>query len=588
MNAYARHDILSSLIFSLAIAVGITPELLPMIIAVNLSRASMRMAKRGVIVKKLSAIENFGGMDILCTDKTGTLTEDQIALVKYVDIAGAQSNTVLEAAYINSALRTGTKGPLDAAIVAYQHFEAGFAIDDYTKINEIPFDFERRRDSLVVSKKGDGYTLITKGAPEEVMNVSTMTADEKASAKALFESLSSDGYRVIAVATGHFETAKDDYTKDDERDLVFAGFIAFIDPPKQNVRAVLESLEQKSIAIKIVTGDHRLVAEKIVRDVGLVSLGTLDGGEIDTLTDDGLRLKIETTTIFSRVTPIQKNRIIMALQAAGHTVGYMGDGINDAPALRTADVGISVDNATDVAKESADIVLLTKDLQQLVDGVVEGRRTFANTMKYITMAVSSNFGNMISMTAASVVLPFLPMLSTQILLNNLLYETSQLATIADTVDDDILNKPNPWNIALIKRFMLVFGLLSSAFDFLTFFVLLHVFHLAGGGFQTAWFLESFLTQTLVIFFIRSTKHFWQAKKPHLWLVISAFLATIVAWGIALTSIGKLFGFTVVPPALFGVIITIAVGYFIAIEITKSFFYRKHHIVDLNKKSAVVV
>ncbi len=569
INAYLKHDILSSLIFSLALAVGLTPDLLPVIIAVNLSRASLRMAKKGVIVKKLSAIENFGSMDILCTDKTGTLTEDRIVLVKYVDGAGATSQQVLEAAYISSVLKGSAKTPLDTAIIEGETF----ATDTYEKVHEIPFDFERRRDSMIVRKGMNEPQLITKGAPEAVLGVCRIDTAAKTVALALFESLSAEGYRVIAVATGIVST-KDTYTVADEHDLAFAGFIAFIDPPKENAKRILEELCRKNIEVKVITGDHRLVAEHIVREVGLISKGTLDGVEIETMPDEALQVRAEETTIFSRVTPIQKNRIIRALQARGHTIGYMGDGINDAPALRSADVGISVDNALDVAKESADIVLTTKDLDHLVQGVKEGRKTFANTQKYISMAVSSNFGNMISMTGASLVLPYLPMLPTQILLNNLLYESAQIALIADHVDEHVLNRPSPWDIKALERFMIVFGLLSSVFDFFVFFVLYKLYHLGASGFQTAWFMQSFFSQVFAVFFIRTAHAVWKVSRPHRLVIGAAFLTTIIAWSIALSQLGTYFGFTPVPGFIIATIIGISLAYFASIELVKVFFFRR--------------
>ena len=579
INAFLKHDLFTSIIFSLALAVGLTPDLLPVIIAVNLSRASLRMSKKGVIVKKLSAIENFGSMDILCTDKTGTLTEDHIVLVRYVSEDGAVSERVLEAAYVSSALKGSAKTPLDAAILERQEF----AIASYTKLHEIPFDFERKRDTMVVQKKGDGILLITKGAPEEILKACRI--DEKVHAQATkeFETLSRDGYRVIAVATKELAN-KAVYSSKDEYDLSFAGFIAFIDPPKPDTKRILEELMQKSIEIKVVTGDHRAVAEHILSEVGVVSKGTLDGEEIETLEDDALAARAEGITIFSRVTPIQKNRIIRALQSRGHTVGYMGDGINDAPALRSSDVGISVSNALDVAKESADIVLTSKDLQHLLQGVKEGRKTFANTQKYISMAVSSNFGNMISMTGASIVLPFLPMLPTQILLNNLLYETSQIALIADHVDEHILNRPSPWDIRALTRFMLVFGLLSSVFDFLVFYTLYKVFGFSGSMFQTAWFIQSFFSQVFAIFFIRTAHAVWKVHRPHRLVMLSAFLTTGVAWWIALGQLGHYFGFTPIPGFVIGSMLTISFVYFASIEVVKKFFYHRLRTHRQPKKS----
>ncbi len=577
INVVFKQDILSSLLFSLALAVGVTPELLPMIIAVNLSRASIKMSKQGIIVKKLSSIENFGSMDILCTDKTGTLTENKIVVVEYLDINGNQSDSVIETAYINSQLLTNNKTPLDAAIIEHQVF----SIDKYKKINEIPFDFERKRDSLIV-QIDNKQILITKGSPEDILNVSDISKEDREKAILLFEKLSKDGYRVIAVATKTFYEIKDIYTKNDEKGLIFSGFIAFIDPPKFSVKAVLEDLCKKSITIKVITGDHKLISEKIVKDVGIESLGTLDGQDLENLSDEELKIRCELVTIFSRVTPAQKNRIIMAFQSNGHVVGYMGDGINDAPSLRTADIGISVENAVDVAKESADIVLVSKNLDRLVIGVSEGRRVFANTMKYIYMSISSNFGNMISMTAASIFLPFLPMLPTQLLLNNILYESSQLTLIYDNVDTEILAKPNPWNISFIKRFMITFGLLSSLFDFAIFFILYKVFLLSGSSFQTGWFLQSFLSQVFVIFFIRSAKSIWQARRPHILVIISAVFAVSIAWAIALSSVGKIFGFTAISFNVVLIIVAITVCYFMFVELLKDIFYKRQ--IKLSQKT----
>jgi Mg2+-importing ATPase len=403
--------------------------------------------------------------------------------------------------------------------------------------------------------------------------VTTLSALEQEKAKTLFTNLSAEGYRVLAVASKRCVECKSAYGREDERDLVFAGFIAFIDPPKEGVKPILDELKARGIAIKIITGDHPLVAERVAKDVGLVLTGTLTAEEVDLLTDEALQERALRTSIFARVTPVQKNRIISALQAKGHVVGYMGDGINDAPALRSADVGISVSNAVDVAREAADIILTTKSLKQLVDGVTEGRRTFANTTKYITMAVSSNFGNMFSMVGASIFLPFLPMLPAQVLLNNLLYESSQFSLGFDRVEESILNKPNPWNIGFIKKFMVVFGSVSSIFDFLTFFLLYKVFELSGAGFQTGWFIESFATQVLVIFIIRSHKSIFAAIRPRAIVIVTALAALLGAWTIALSGIGSIFGFTPLPLPLILVISGIVVIYLFVVEIVKYFFYR---------------
>ena len=525
------------------------------------------MSHHGVIVKKLSAVENFGSMDVLCTDKTGTLTEDKITLVKYIDLEGKDSLEVLKYAYISSTFNTGVKSPLDDAIAVYKEFD----ISLYKKIDEMPFDFERRRDSIIVEYENK-QIIVVKGAPEQIFPVSNLSAKDIEQAEKIFDSLSLDGYRVLAIATKNLAVSNK-YSVKDESNLDFQGFVAFIDPPKKGVKKVLDELESLGINIKIITGDHLLVAEKIAKEVGLPNLKSLNSEDIEKLSDNELAEVSEKVNIFARVTPAQKNRIIKALQSKDHVVGYMGDGINDAPALRTADVGISVDNAVDVAKESADIILLSKSFRELIDGVTEGRRTFANTNKYISMAISSNFGNMFSMTGASFLLPFLPMLPVQILLNNLLYEGSQFAITFDTVEKSILARPNPWNINFIKKFMYVFGGISSLFDFLTFFVLYKVLMLSGASFQTGWFIESFATQALVIFLIRSRKFVFKAISPHPLVICATLSAVILAWTIALTSFGKLFGFTPLSCLTVLFILAIVVTYLIIVEIAKKIFFK---------------
>ncbi len=568
INALLKGEVVQSLIFALAIAVGLTPEMLPMIIATNIAKASITMSEKGVIVKKLSSVENFGSMDILCTDKTGTLTEDHVSVVRYVDIEGSDSPDVLEHAYAMSMLHTGTKMPLDTAIAEYREFD----IHEYQKVDEIPFDFERRRESMVIDHAG-ARTLVVKGAPESVLATARLSEAARAKALTLFEALSQDGYRVIAVASKLLSFESHTYTIADEKELDFLGFIAFIDPPKPGVDVVLKELEDRGITIKIITGDHALVAQKIAREVGLTG-DVLTADVLESLTDEELALRSKTVSVFARVNPAQKNRIISVLQSQGHVVGYMGDGINDAPALHTADVGISVNNAVDVAKEAADIILLEKSFRQLTDGVVEGRRTFANTTKYISMAVSSNFGNMFSMTGASLFLPFLPMLPVQILLNNLLYESSQIALTTDSVEPEILAKPNPWNIGMIKRFMFVFGTVSSVFDFITFYVLYKIMMLSGTAFQTGWFIESFATQVLVIFVIRSYKPLFLAERPHRAVIIASICAVGLAWVIALTPLGAIIGFVQLPFMTVAAIVLIVLVYLVVAEYVKRIFYKK--------------
>ncbi len=569
VNALTKGNIVESLLFALALAVGITPELLPMIIALNISKASIKMSRKGVLIKKLSVVENFGSMNILCTDKTGTLTEDRIEVVKYLDLNGEDSFEVLRLGFITSHFHTGTKTPLDEAISIKKDFD----LSSCKKISEMPFDFERRRDSIVFELAGE-YVLVSKGAPEHVMQASNIDSVSKQKAEDLFNTLSKEGYRVLAIGVKTMTEKKDSYDRSDEHDLTLQGFIAFFAPPKKDVKKVLDELKVKGISIKIITGDHPLVALHVAKEVGLDTLHIIENSEIDLLSDEELKFKVNEISIFARATPAQKNRIIKALQANGHVVGYMGDGINDAPALRMADVGISVNNAVDVAKEAADIILMEKSFSELISGVVEGRKTFANTMKYISMAVSSNFGNMISMTIASIFLPFLPMTAVQLLLNNLLYESSQFSLSYDNVESEYLNKPKPWNIKYIKKFMFAFGLTSTFYDLLTFVILFKVFNLAGSGFQTGWFVESFITQTLVIFFIRSNKSFLKSEPASKIVVCAMFGSVIVALGIALSSLGHFFGFTPLPLPILFIIISITICYFMTVEMVKRGFYSK--------------
>jgi Mg2+-importing ATPase len=569
VNFLLKDDLLTAILFATAVSVGITPELLPMIISVNVSRASVRMSRKGVLVKNVSAVQNFGSMDILCTDKTGTLTEDKITVVKYLSLDGRDSESVLELAYITSLFHTGHRGSLDEAIAEVKKFD----INEYEKIDEIPFDFERKRDGMVVSRSGE-RTLIAKGAPENIFSVCKFSKSSLEDAHKLFESLSLDGYRVLAIASRKITENKEVYLPEEESDMDFEGFIAFIDPPKKDVKKFLDELVKKGITIKIITGDHLLVAEKVAKDVGFDYISSLDGPFIEKLSDGELKKYLDKTNIFSRVIPEQKDRIIKLLRELGHVVGYMGDGINDATALKEADIGISVSNAVDVAKESADIVLSHKSFKELIDGVIEGRKTFTNTIKYISMSISSNFGNMFSMTGASFIFKFLPMLPSQVLLNNLLYDSSQMSIPFDNVEEDILDKPRPWDIKFIKHFMIVFGLTSSIFDFMTFFILYKVFSLSGSSFQTGWFIQSFATQTLVIFIIRSPKLFFKAKPASLLVKVVALVSIAFAWSIALSSLGSLFGFVSLSLPIIIAIVFIIIVYLATIEFIKYFFYRK--------------
>lgn len=576
INTLDNRGIFESLLFAVALAVGLTPELLPMVIALNLARGSAIMSRQGVIVKRPSAIQSFGSMDVLCTDKTGTLTEDKITLITCVDGAGGESLDVYRAVYLNSYYQSGFLNPLDSAVVESKKITT----EGYRKVDETPFDYIRKRNTVVLDGP-EGRALITKGAPEELLRACRFSGsegtplDEKARAQIeeTYRNFSMEGFRVLGVARRMIEGGRERYGNEDERDLVFLGFAAFLDPPKKTATETLRKLTAYGIAIKIVTGDNDLVSRTIAKKLSLPVQGVLTGGEIEKLSDDALRVRAEETTIFARVSPDQKTRIIRSLQRNGHTVGYMGDGINDAASIKAADVGISVNNAVDVAKESADLILLHKSLSTLVDGVREGRKTFSNTLKYLMMTLSSNFGNMFSMAGASLVTPFLPMLPTQILLNNLIYDASQLAIPLDNVDPEDIRKPRKLDIAAIRKFMMVFGPLSSFFDLLTFLLLLFVFRLAEPEFQTGWFIESLATQTLVIYAIRSRSSFF-ASKPHPALVGSSVLALLAGIAIIVSPLGSAFKFGTISLSVMLSIALIVILYLAAVYFLKRWFYRK--------------
>jgi Mg2+-importing ATPase len=576
-NMFFRHSLLDSLLFSVALAVGLTPELLPLIITLNLTKGSLAMSKHGVIVKKLSSIQNLGSMDVLCTDKTGTLTEDHIALVRHVDGRGNNSETVLLWGFLASHFSTGFVSALDTAVTAVKNVN----IRGYRKLDEIPYDFERKRESVVVSH-GAARLLVCQGAPEQVMQISTKYAGGepfeavKSEVQALYESLSAEGFRVLAVATRRVRDQAN-YEPADEHGLTFTGFMAFLDPAKQSVKPTLEKIREYGVRVKIVTGDNALVTRKIASEIGLEIEGLLTGDEIERLTDNQLREAVESTTVFARVNPEQKLRVIKTLRSRGHVVGYMGDGINDAPALNAADVGISVNNAVDVAKATADLILLRKSLESLMNGIIEGRRTYSNTLKYLMMSLGSNFGNMFSMAGGSLFLPFLPMQATQILLTNLLYDTSQFALPLDGVDPESLKTPRTLQVSALKKAMWVFGPLSSIFDFATFAVLIFVFGLTGGGgssFQTGWFLESVATQTLVVYIIRTKKLPFFESSPSPYLLFSTILTVIAGYIIALSPLGKYFHFGPIPGHAIWAIMGIVGVYLVLAELLKRSFYRR--------------
>ncbi|HEV2057091.1 MAG TPA: magnesium-translocating P-type ATPase [Methylomirabilota bacterium] len=578
VNALVRRDPLESFLFAVALAVGLTPELLPMIVSVTLSRGAVRMARKKVIVKRLAAIENFGSMDILCCDKTGTLTVGEISVARHVNARGEEDEAVIRLAALNSAFQTGLKSPMDEAVLRHEHPD----VARYHSRDEIPFDFQRRRMSVVVEDGGERL-LITKGAPESVLPAcgalelagasAPLDAAARAGIEALFRSLSADGYRVLAVA---YRPVPDQtaYGIADERELRFVGFAAFLDPPREGVAEMLTALKADGVTVKIITGDNELVTQHICRQVGLDADEIVLGDAVERMSDPALAAVAERTQVFARVSPMQKNRIILALRSRGHVIGCIGDGINDAPALRSADVGISVDTAVDVARDAADIILLEKRLDVLHDGVVEGRRSFGNIMKYVLMGTSSNFGNMLSMAVASLFLPFLPMLPLQILLNNFLYDLSQVPIPSDRVDATYTLKPKRWNVAFIRRYMLVIGPLSSVYDFLTFAVMLGVFHADERLFRTGWFVESLATQTLVIFVIRTAGRPWQSR-PGAGLACGVCACVATGAIIPFTPLAPWLGFTPLPPLFFAILVLMVVTYLGLVEVVKRWFYRRY-------------
>lgn len=595
INTFAHKNFIDSLVFSIAVAVGVTPELLPMIMSVNMAKGSIRMAKKGVIVKRLNAIPDFGSMDVLCTDKTGTLTEDKITLVKYLDVHGQERPDVLRLAYINGFFETGIKSVLDHAILAYRDV----SMTGLEKIDEIPYDFQRKRSSIVFSE-GKIRKMATKGAPEEIFKVCShyLDGNKKVANSAaatgkfnkLYDDLSAQGYRVLAIATKLLDDGKKLYSKKDENGMILEGLVAFYDPPKQTAKSTLVFMEKHGVEIKILTGDSPLVTKKICQDIGLPVKGIISGEEfdMDAMNDGALAAKIRNVNIFARLSPSQKERIISTLRKQGLVVGYLGDGINDAPSLRSADVGISVENAVDVARETADIILLKKGLKELMDGVLEGRKTFGNTMKYLMMGLSSNFGNMFSMIGAALYLPFFPMMPGQILVNNFLYDTSQLSIPSDNVDQEYLMKPKHWDIKFIRNFMWVFGPISSLFDILTFIILYSGFHLGSSAFQAGWFIESLATQTFVIYVIRTRQLPFIKSRPSNALLFTTLGAVIVGVILTMPFLGKFFGFSWLPPHILLIILVLVFVYLLMVESIKRLFYRQldKRNKDLQAKLAV--
>ena len=590
INGFTKHDWKGAFFFGLAVAVGLTPEMLPMIVSVCLSNGALAMSRKKVIVKRLNSIQNFGGMDVLCTDKTGTLTEDRVVLMRHCNVAGHENDDVLMDGYLISYFQTGLKNLLDRAILDSTDFHGKAVVDQYKKLDELPFDFTRRMMSVLVADPEGKAILLTKGAPEEVFlrcshfeldgKLSEMHQELMVGLKQEYDSLSNDGFRVLAVATKDLP-GKQICAKEDERELILRGYVAFLDPPKDTAAHALAALHKHGVSVKILTGDNHLISRKVCRDVGLSPDPMLLGGDVEKMTDAELAEAAEQAALFARLSPAHKERVIRILRAKGHVVGFVGDGINDAPALRAADVGISVDTATDIAKESADLILLEKDLMVLDGGVIEGRKVFANIVKYIRMGASSNFGNMFSVLGASAFLPFLPMAPIQVLTNNLLYDFSQVPIPADAVDDEQVTRPRPWNIGEIKRFILFIGPISSIFDYTTFFVMLWVFKCwdpsRASLFQTGWFVESLMTQTLIIHVIRTNKiPFLQSRAS--W-ALTATTLTIMALGMWLpySPLASSLGFTHLPRMYWPILMLTLLGYVGLTQVIKVWLLRKRWI-----------
>lgn len=583
VNLLLDRPLVESLLFAAALAVGLSPELLPAIISVTLSAGARAMGRRGVIVRRLDAIENLGSMTILCTDKTGTLTEGTIVLREALDAAARPSDVVRQLAHVNAALETGIENPLDAAIVAAGRTE-GLTTEGLTKIDEIPYDFVRRRLTIVVAERSDPghHLIITKGAFANVLdrcamvdrNGGAVPLDQAARAQldAVFREKGQEGLRVLALATRRV-AARSGYGQDDERDMLFRGFLVFLDPPKPEAQETIAQLARLGIAIKVISGDNRHVTAHMARSVGLDAPLILTGEDLAAMRDEALWHLAPRTDLFVEIDPQQKERIVRALQRTGHSVGYLGDGINDAPALHAADVGISVAGAVDVARESADIILLSRDLDVLRQGVEDGRRTFVNTLKYISITTSANFGNMISMALATPLLPFLPLAAKQILLNNFLSDLPSLAISGDNVDPERLSRPQRWNVGEIRRFMIVFGLISSAFDLLTFGILLYVFKAAEGMFQTSWFMISLLTELAVVLVLRTRKPAFRSRPGRLLLWSTLAVATATFAIPFLGGVSALFGFVPLSAGALAAVVAIVGGYMLATEIAKLWFFR---------------
>lgn len=601
INGFMKGNWYDSLLFAIAVAVGLTPEMLPMIVTANLAKGAVNMSKHNVIIKRLNAIQNIGAMNILCTDKTGTLTLDKVVLEKHVNIYGIDDEEVLSWAYLNSFHQTGVKSLLDNAILTHAELNEELNVEsNFEKIDEIPFDFQRRRLSVILKKKDGRHLLICKGAVEELLSISSYAFDPgedkklkiftdeviplDASTRELIlretKKMNEDGMRVLLVAVKEFDPRELNYSVADENNLMIVGLIGFLDPAKPSAKEAIERLRNLGVNVKVLTGDNEIVTKKICKDIGIEVNNLITGNELDEITDEELVSKISDISIFSKLNPLQKTRVVRVLQSKGNTVGFLGDGINDAGALKQADVGISVDTATDIAKESADIILLENDLNVLRKGVVYGRRTFGNILKYIKMTTSSNFGNMFSMLGASAFLPFLPMLPVQLLLQNLLYDISQVSIPWDRVDEEYINKPQQWNAQFLSKFIVFIGPISSIFDYATFALMFFVFKANTPEhqslFQSGWFIEGLLSQTLIVHLIRTRKipfiQSW-ATAP-----VVALTSLIMAIGIFIpfSPVAHLLGLQALPIAYFPFLIIILVAYAILTQMVKFWFIKRFH------------
>jgi len=577
VNVYFHHPVVEALLFSLALAVGLTPQLLPAIISVNLSKGSQAMSRKGVIIKRLASIENFGTMDVLCCDKTGTLTEGKVSLHKYLDINGNSDRKVFLCAFLNAYFQTGLKNPIDEAIINYEKQE----VSNYTKVDEIPYDFQRKRLSVAVKEESRGSMLISKGSLKSILeackSIEINGKDSEISPyideiNKLYHEWSNNGFRILGLAYKKVDDKKI-YAKTDESGMTLLGFLLFLDPPKEDSKLMIADLSKLGVDLKIITGDNRFISRYIAEKIEFPLKGLLAGDELSRMSDEAILHAVEENNIFVEVDPNQKEKIILSLKKQGHVVGFVGDGINDATAIHAADVGLSVNTAVDVAKEASDIVLLEKKLDSLRDGVIEGRKTFANTLKYVFMATSANFGNMFSVAGASLFLPFLPMLPKQILLTNLLTDFPEMTIATDDVDRELVEKPRKWDIRFIKRFMIFFGIMSSVFDYVTFGVLLFILNAGSVLFRTGWFVESVLSASFVVLVIRTRKPFYKSR-PGKYLLIATLLIAVIVFALPYLPFSVLFGFQPVPAKFIIALIIILLMYVVTAEVGKRVFYRR--------------